>query len=216
MIFWQEPVPSNSKATASHAIAKGLHIPSIKQTSRTKECVRAAGLSPLRTCLVPRPTPEKCGWSHKWVFMNMHECNSATAVGVRLAHESAVLVPRGGAQGALRSGLVARWHVAGAASLAVALGTAEVSRQALHSHSLLVRLAARLRVPVVSRVGERRHLCMIDSQVPNALHHAPSTIKTIVKINIRPCLGESSHAAEGRRVIGAQARAHDLLAGASA
>ena len=95
--------------------------------------------------------------------MNMHECNSATAVGVRLAHESAVLVARGGAQGALRSGLVARWHVARAASLAVALGTAEVSRQALHPHSLLVRLAARLRVPVVSRVGERCHLCMIDS-----------------------------------------------------
>ena len=44
----------------------------------------------------------------------------------------------------------------------------------------------------------------------------PPTIKTIVKTNIGPCLGESSHAAEGRRVIGAQARAHDLLAGASA
>ena len=105
--------------------------------------------------------------------MNMHECNSATAVGVRLAHESAVLVARGGAQGALRSGLVARWHVAGAASLAVALGTAEVSRQALHAHSLLVRLAACLWVPVVSRVGERCHLCPLDSQAPNALHHAP-------------------------------------------
>ena len=97
---------------------------------------------------------------------NMPECNSATAVGVRLAHESAVLVARGGAQGALRSGLIARWHVARAASLAVALGTAEVSRQALHAHSLLVRLAACLRVPVVSRVGERRHLCLLDTQSP--------------------------------------------------
>ena len=42
------------------------------------------------------------------------------------------------------------------------------------------------------------------------------TIQSIGKINNGPCLGESSHAAQGRRVIGAQARAHDLLAGASA
>ena len=138
-----------------------------------RQCVGTAGPSPLHTCLVPRATPDEYVMEPQMGIHNMHECNSATAVGVRLAHESAVLVARGGAQGALRSGLVARWHVARAASLAVALGAAEVSRQALHPHSLLVRLAARLRVPVVSWVGDRCHLCMIDSQAPNALHYAP-------------------------------------------
>ena len=85
-------------------------------------------------------------------------CHSATTVGIRLANQSAVLVTGSGAKGTLRSGGVTFWHVTWAAASAVALGTAEVTRQSLHFHSLLIRFAARAWVAVVGGVGCNRHL----------------------------------------------------------
>ena len=81
------------------------------------------------------------------------KCNLATTVGIRLANQSAVLVTGSGAEGALRSGGVTLWHVTWAAASAVALGTAEVTGQSLHSHCLLIRLAASAWVAVVGGVG---------------------------------------------------------------
>ena len=80
-------------------------------------------------------------------------CSLATTVRVRLADQSTVLVTGSGAQGALRSSGVALWHIAGAASLGVALRTAEVTGQALHTHRLLIRFAASAWVAVVGGVG---------------------------------------------------------------
>ena len=85
-------------------------------------------------------------------------CHSATTVGIRLANQSAVLVTGSGAKGTLRSGGVTLWHVTWAAASAVALGTAEVTRQSLHFHSLLIRFAARAWVAVVGGVGCNGHL----------------------------------------------------------
>ena len=85
-------------------------------------------------------------------------CHSATTVGIRLANQSAVLVTSSGAKGTLRSGGVTLWHVTWAAASAVALGTAEVTGQSLHFHSLLIRFAARAWVAVVSGVGCIGHL----------------------------------------------------------
>ena len=70
-----------------------------------------------------------------------------------MANKSAVLVTGSGAEGALRSGGVTLWHVTWAAASAVALGTAEVTGQSLHSHCLLIRLAASAWVAVVGGVG---------------------------------------------------------------
>ena len=86
------------------------------------------------------------------------KCNLATTVGIRLANQSAVLVTGSGAEGALRSGGVTLWHVTWAAASAVALGTAEVTGQSLHSHCLLIRLAASAWVAVVGGVGCNSHL----------------------------------------------------------
>ena len=80
-------------------------------------------------------------------------CSLATTVRVRLADQSTVLVTGSGAQGALRSSGVTLWHITGAASLGVALGTAEVTGQALHTHRLLIRFAASAWVAVVGGVG---------------------------------------------------------------
>ena len=83
---------------------------------------------------------------------------SATAIRVRLANQSAVLVTGGGSESTLRSGAVTLWHITWAAALAVALGTAEISGQSLNSDGLLVRFAASFWVAVVSGVGCHGHL----------------------------------------------------------
>ena len=85
-------------------------------------------------------------------------CNSDTAVRVRLANQSAVLVTSGGSESTLRSGAVTLWHITWAAALAIALGTAEISGQSLHTDGLLVRFAASLWVAVVGGVGCHGHL----------------------------------------------------------
>ena len=64
---------------------------------------------------------------------NTSSCNSDTTVRVRLANQSAVLVTSGGSESTLRSGAVTLWHITWAAALAVALGTAKISGQALHT-----------------------------------------------------------------------------------
>ena len=85
-------------------------------------------------------------------------CHSATTVGIRLANQSAVLVTGSGAKGTLRSGGVTLRHVTWAGTRVIALGTAEVTGQSLHSHCLLIRFAARAWVAVVGGVGCNRHL----------------------------------------------------------
>ena len=85
-------------------------------------------------------------------------CSSVTAVRVRLANQSAVLVTRGGSESTLRSGTVTLWHITWAAALAVALGTAEISGQSLHTDGFLIGFAASLWVAVVSGVGCHGHL----------------------------------------------------------
>ena len=89
---------------------------------------------------------------------NTSSCSSDTAVRVRLANQSAVLVTRGGSESTLRSGAVTFWHITWAAALAVALGTAEISGQSLHTNGFLIGFAASLWVAVVSGVGCHSHL----------------------------------------------------------
>ena len=50
------------------------------------------------------------------------------------------------------------WHITWAAALAVALGTAEISGQSLHTNGFLIGFAASLWVAVVSGVGCHSHL----------------------------------------------------------
>ena len=90
-------------------------------------------------------------------------CHSATTVGIRLANQSAVLVTGSGAKGTLRSGGVTLRHVTWAGTRLIALGTAEVTGQSLHSHCLLIRFAARAWVAVVGGVGCNRHLQLHQS-----------------------------------------------------
>ena len=105
-------------------------------------------------------------------------CNSDTAVRVRLANQSAVLVTRGGSESTLRSGAVTLWHITWAAALAVALGTAEVSGQSLHTDGFLIGFAASLWVAVVGGVGCHGHL-----------QHATSMERQYLKkLNIREVL----------------------------
>ena len=89
---------------------------------------------------------------------NTTSCSSVATVRVRLANQSAVLVTCGGSESALRSGTVTLWHITWAAALAVALGTAEISGQSLHTDGFLIGFAASLWVAVVSGVGRHGHL----------------------------------------------------------
>ena len=83
---------------------------------------------------------------------------SATTFGIRFAKQSAVSVTGPGVDETPRRGGETLWHVTWAAASAVALGTAEVTGQFLHSHCLLIRLAASAWVVVVGGVGRDSHL----------------------------------------------------------
>ena len=77
-------------------------------------------------------------FSYNHLKTNTTSCSSVATVRVRLANQSAVLVTRGGSESTLRSGTVTLWHITWAAALAVALGTAEISGQSLHTDGFLI------------------------------------------------------------------------------
>ena len=105
------------------------------------------------------------------ITFTKHFLHLATAIRVRLANQSAVLVTGGGSESTLRSGAVTLWHITWAAALAVALGTAEISGQSLNSDGLLVRFAASLWVAVVSGVGCHGHLQQRRFTKKNVTYH---------------------------------------------